>query len=184
MSFGYDAVKFDYERMGEDQIRNLREIKVWEYSPVTWGMNSGTSINNVKEFDKISNELKESNLEIGKRFEILSNIVSGNANTIKEIIDLSNSKIVHNENIDAILFNTAIEDIKAGRTLSARNRTVLRDAINAISALLGSDEPSNGDVSDNVIDESYVDTQKSKKSLEGINPNDFQLIFAEIQKYK
>lgn|GEM_PF-3573869 len=189
MSFGYDAVKYDYERMGEDQIRNLREIKVWEYSPVTWGMNSGTSINNVKALDTLSNEIKESNLDILKRFELLSNIVSGNANSIKEIIDLSNFK--NSKEVDMTIkefniqeFEKSLSDIKAGRTLSARNRTILEDAIKTISALLGNSEPSNDEVDSNVIDEPYNDTQKAEKSLECINPNDFQLILDEIAKYK
>jgi len=49
---------------------------------------------------------------------------------------------------------------------------------------LGNSEPSNDEVDSNVIDEPYNDTQKAEKSLECINPNDFQLILDEIAKYK
>lgn len=43
-SYGYDALDVDYEtikRGGEDVIvRNLRTVRLWEYGPVLWGMNS------------------------------------------------------------------------------------------------------------------------------------------------
>lgn len=46
-SIGYDAVKFDFEdRKGADglvqRVRNLREVRLWDISPVNWGMNSAT----------------------------------------------------------------------------------------------------------------------------------------------
>lgn len=41
MSFGYDAVKFDYELQPESKatVRNLREVKLFDTSDVVWGMN-------------------------------------------------------------------------------------------------------------------------------------------------
>jgi HK97 family phage prohead protease len=43
MSYGYDALKFDFEQLPEGkQVRNLREVKLWDVSDVTWGMNSAT----------------------------------------------------------------------------------------------------------------------------------------------
>lgn len=48
MSFGYDVIKCDYENINGKTVRNLRELKCWEYSPVTWGMNEATSITGVK----------------------------------------------------------------------------------------------------------------------------------------
>lgn len=44
-SIGFDTVKSD---MDSDGIRHLRELKLWEYSPVTWGMNANTPILGVK----------------------------------------------------------------------------------------------------------------------------------------
>jgi len=40
-SIGYDAVKFDFEERDEGQVRNLRELALWDLSPVNWGMNPG-----------------------------------------------------------------------------------------------------------------------------------------------
>lgn len=49
MSFGYDAVKYDFEEIkpgDEDSypimIRNLREVRLWDTSDVNWGMNEAT----------------------------------------------------------------------------------------------------------------------------------------------
>ena len=64
MSFGYDAVKYDYSSEGNNKVRNLREVKCWEYSPVTWGMNSATSINNVKKLDTLEKMLDE--IKVGR----------------------------------------------------------------------------------------------------------------------
>lgn len=42
MSYGLDAVKFDFSEMGGQQIRNLREIRLWEVSDVIFGANPAT----------------------------------------------------------------------------------------------------------------------------------------------
>jgi len=47
-SFGYDALDFDFETVGDNTIRNLRTIKLYEVSPVLWGMNEATTTTNAK----------------------------------------------------------------------------------------------------------------------------------------
>lgn len=44
MSFGYQTIKgrFDYERVGGQQVRNLREVRLFETSDVLFGMNAAT----------------------------------------------------------------------------------------------------------------------------------------------
>jgi len=46
-SFAYDALDYDHEnvKVGDQTIavRNLRTLKLWEYSPVIWGMNPATT---------------------------------------------------------------------------------------------------------------------------------------------
>ena len=47
MSFAYDAIKYDFEALPDakydwEQIRNLREVRVWETSDVLWGANAAT----------------------------------------------------------------------------------------------------------------------------------------------
>jgi len=52
-SFGYDPLDFDYETVKaaggkEMTVRNLRTIKMYELSPVVWGMNQATMTTGVK----------------------------------------------------------------------------------------------------------------------------------------
>jgi uncharacterized protein len=52
-SIGYDPIKVDFEEAPENvktwegTIRNIREVRLWDISPVNWGMNSATT--NVKD---------------------------------------------------------------------------------------------------------------------------------------
>lgn len=52
-SIGYDALDVDFEEIEVDgetiNVRNLRSIRLWEYSPVIWGMNPATVTVGVKE---------------------------------------------------------------------------------------------------------------------------------------
>lgn len=52
-SIGYDAVAYGYEKMTRPDgspvtARVLKEIRLWEYSPVIWGMNPATATVGVK----------------------------------------------------------------------------------------------------------------------------------------
>lgn len=55
-SFGYDAVDVDYTQATIDdekhRIRHLRQVKLFEYSPVLWGMNQATSTLDAKESEE------------------------------------------------------------------------------------------------------------------------------------
>jgi HK97 family phage prohead protease len=52
-SFGYDALDVDYDEVTSDgvrkTVRNLRTIRLYEYSPVLWGMNPATATVSAKE---------------------------------------------------------------------------------------------------------------------------------------
>lgn len=41
-SYGYDAVKFDFSEINGHQVRNLREVRLYEVSDVHWGANPAT----------------------------------------------------------------------------------------------------------------------------------------------
>lgn len=49
LSIGYDPVVFDFD---ENQIRHLREVKLWEVSTVTWAMNPEARITDYKSIRK------------------------------------------------------------------------------------------------------------------------------------
>ena len=52
-SIGYDPITSDYSTIEKDgkkkTVRNLRELRLWEYSPVIFGMNPGTQTLSAKE---------------------------------------------------------------------------------------------------------------------------------------
>lgn len=54
-SIGYEAVKFDYDESG---IRNLREVKLYEISPVPLGMNALTELRAIKDARMVFGQLK------------------------------------------------------------------------------------------------------------------------------
>jgi HK97 family phage prohead protease len=44
MSIGYDVVKDDYKMLGTKRVRMLKEVKLWEFSPVTFAANEKAKI--------------------------------------------------------------------------------------------------------------------------------------------
>jgi HK97 family phage prohead protease len=52
-SFGYDTLDEDFsdDEKGHE-VRNLRTLRLWEYSPVIFGMNPGTTVTGVKSEDE------------------------------------------------------------------------------------------------------------------------------------
>jgi len=48
LSIGYDTVKYDDESDGKVRIRNLRELRLWEGSMVTFPMNEAATVTDVK----------------------------------------------------------------------------------------------------------------------------------------
>jgi HK97 family phage prohead protease len=65
-SFGYDALDKDYTEIDKIQVRNLRTIKLYELSPVIWGMNPATTTTSAKE-EKPAPEETENTIRIRVR---------------------------------------------------------------------------------------------------------------------
>jgi HK97 family phage prohead protease len=42
MSYAYDVTRSDFEEIDGKQIRNIREVKIYDFSDVNWGMNPAT----------------------------------------------------------------------------------------------------------------------------------------------
>lgn len=59
LSIGYNIIKYEYDK--EKDIRYLKEVKLYEISPVTWAANDKAKINNVK-FDDLLQEIKSGNI--------------------------------------------------------------------------------------------------------------------------
>jgi hypothetical protein len=90
MSIGYDVVKDDYKMMGSRRVRMLKEVRLWEFSPVTFAAN-----------DKA---------KIMKMRSLLENVKNANMDMVIEYIkSLDNQPLPSTEDIEP---NTIIEIIK------------------------------------------------------------------------
>lgn len=109
-SFGYEAVKFDFENMpGGMNVRNLREVKLYEISPVPLGMNALTEIRAVKA-------------------ALMKNSNQSSVNS-----DQSDGAIVK---AYAEKWNAFIAEMKEGRVLSTANKEKVTNAISAMEGAM------------------------------------------------
>ncbi len=59
LSIGYDAVVVDYSRMEKENVRILKEVKLWEYSVTPFPMNPEASVTQVKTIEDFESLLCE-----------------------------------------------------------------------------------------------------------------------------
>jgi len=50
-SIGFDTMDADLDKTNGESFRRIKEVRLWEYSPVTWGANQATITTNMKEVD-------------------------------------------------------------------------------------------------------------------------------------
>lgn len=74
LSIGYDIIKNNYDRT--NKINNLQEVKLYEYSFVTFAMNEQARVIDVKSLEKLFTEIKAGRVLSDK-----------NVNNIRKIID-------------------------------------------------------------------------------------------------
>ncbi|CAK0775102.1 conserved hypothetical protein [Gammaproteobacteria bacterium] len=124
MSFAYDAVKYDFEEIENDEgrgilVRNLREVRLFDTSDVNWGMNEATvASKNGKGGMHLAPYLEGYKEMLGERYEILV-----------KLADLTGSVIVP-------------DALKAGRVLSGANLEKLKNALAVLEEILLAAEPS------------------------------------------
>jgi len=56
-SIGFDTMDADLDKTNGESFRRIKEVRLWEYSPVTWGANQATITTNVKEVDNRDEEI-------------------------------------------------------------------------------------------------------------------------------
>lgn len=134
MSFGYDAVKFDFEEIkGENEdrgimVRNLRELRLWDTSDVNWGMNSATVAAKIAPMLEAYKERVDP-----AQYALLSQLITV-AETATQPEQL----------------------LKAGRVLSARNLERLKNALDVLSEILLSAEPPEDEESEKALTEQVL----------------------------
>lgn len=158
LSIGYDPIKKDYK----DGVRHLKEIKIYEYSPVTFPAQPLANVLDVKEKSLIFSESYDI---ISRYWEVEQAVCNANqalSQTIWEIIYSDNELDTR-----LSLASTALDEFKqayltwiqefsdfyglksiqpinfkAGRMLSSANLTQIKDVITLLSALVEKAEPS------------------------------------------
>lgn len=128
MSIGYNPVKYDFEegQKTEDggpgvMVRNLRELRLWDVSDVTWGMNELTVAAKMDLgpfLERVKGQMGDEEFEV----------VSGLVRVVEEVGG-----------------RMPFAPTKAGRVLSARNLGRLREALDTLSEILLEAEPEEDD---------------------------------------
>lgn len=111
MSFGFDAIKTDYEEIDGRMIRNVREVRLYETSDVLWGANSATLASKA----------------------LLASIVQRNGIEPEQV---EACKTLFGQ-LDKILGGEPLTaDFKAGKVLSSKNVGRLEGAISELQNIL------------------------------------------------
>jgi HK97 family phage prohead protease len=124
LSIGFNTIKEDWDK--EAQVRRIKEVKLWEFSPVTFAAN-----------------------------------------------DMANITGVKNLGFEQLLFNIN-QELKAGKVLSEKNANLVKNAIDALNALLTASEGKGEPVK--VITQLTGDEEKAA--------NDIMAILAEMKNFK
>lgn len=122
LSIGYDIIKNSYDK--ENKINRLKELKLYEYSFVTFAMNDQAQVTGVKSLD----------------------------------------------------INNLISEIKAGRMLSDKNVSNIKEIINMLTALLDSNEKPEPPTSDTM-----GMSGEPKKSQQNDETIDFESLLTHIK---
>jgi len=61
MSIGYDVVKDEFKMMGNRRVRMLKEVRLWEFSPVTFAANDKAKIMKMR---SLLENIKHDNMDL------------------------------------------------------------------------------------------------------------------------
>lgn len=81
MSIGFDIIKEDYSQ----GVRLIKEVRLWEFSPVTFAANDQAKITGVKDLNELMYQVKNSdNIVIEQAITYLKSLIEPTAVTQKE----------------------------------------------------------------------------------------------------
>ncbi|RPH39324.1 MAG: HK97 family phage prohead protease, partial [Burkholderiales bacterium] len=115
MSIGYNVIKDEWDN--EKKIRYLKEVKLWEFSLVTFGANDKAKVTGVKELDFILDELKAgrmiSNSNRGKIQAVIDSLTALlEVDEPSEDTQEAEKSLNDIEDIDPNLFQLISEELK------------------------------------------------------------------------
>lgn len=147
-SYGYDALDIEHSIVknadGQDvRARHLKTIRLWEYSPVLWGMNPGTAVVSAK----AAQEAKPWAV-FPEDGQFVVYRVNDDGERTGDPVGTHETEDEANAHVRALYANepdagkddpedtSQEKDDKAGRVLSARNATRVGEALAALLAVL------------------------------------------------
>lgn len=87
-SIGYSVKDFEME----GDIRKIKSLKLWEFSPVTWGMNENTVLLGIKSMaDARPREIEEALRDVGFSIKEAKAIMSGGIKSLRDVGITENS---------------------------------------------------------------------------------------------
>ena len=166
MSIGYDSVKgaTDYSKMEGKTVRNLREIKLYEFSLVTFPANEQAVVTALKQQDVMPSEGKPYVIaKRGDKWGVYKEDADGNATG--DALGMHDSEESAKEQLRALYASEADgkKSIKAGRTISRATLAKLQAARDVIDELCSMGEGYDEEAEDETEDETE-DMQEMKSA--------------------
>lgn len=118
LSIGFDPIKFDFETKEGTELRHLRELRLWEFSPVTF---AADPMARITEANRAAMRLAEPPTD--------------------PLVPEFQEAGIPDELTRLTTFYTWLHETHEGKVLSKKNKTLVQDAIAALQALLTAAEP-------------------------------------------
>jgi len=162
-SIGYDALDSDFGRVTKDgeeiTVRNLRQIRLWEYSPVIFAMNPATATLSAKAADNPADKVPTEGkpwavFEEGGKFAVYK--VDENGDPIGDPVGIHDSEEDARAQVAALYAaengkaQEPMAEQKVGRIFAARNINRLRELSKILAELLEEIGEPEEDADDNI----------------------------------
>ena len=194
LSIGYNVVDKEFN----NGVRDLKVVKLFEFSPVTWGMNNMAKITAVKslkdrletdEKDLVGNmeiqEIRHERWDIESAFnEVIYDLLEDDEMSNEDKISEFQTSLEQYSTLMTEWFNQMLSlekseliDIqtKAGKVLSAKNRKKVKVAADALMGLLEATDDSNS------IDDDIDDKDKQKDDEKDLEEKESLEVIEEIK---
>lgn len=159
-SIGYDVIRSDPD---DDGVRHLRELRLYEYSFVTWGMNEFTPITGAKgltrraqliaRMERMAKAVKDGRFESDEMPHMMQIAIEQWKTELPDddyweqlrenpisILD-TDGNINEDELEEVGKALSVLKEVKQGRVLSQRNLDLVQQVVEALTALLTSAAP-------------------------------------------
>lgn len=113
MSYAYDVTRSDFEEIDGVQVRNIREIKLYDVSDVTWGLNPAT---------------------VAVKSRVISSFPL--ADHFKAVLEATTELVTRADDIITTRIDQRTHQVRSGRVFSAANVASMVEIRDAHAALL------------------------------------------------